>query len=159
VCAIASRPPGAALRLVGHGLRERLILGLTALGDQPVEEIVRVRRYRCGDCGAVCEVGPQGVVPRHRYTWPTICLALAMWGQLGRPARAVRDDLSPFQIVGASVSGWPSLRRWVRRYGVGEGGPRDRASAFAAQLLTASPLSAVDHGIQARIFAASLQPR
>ena len=87
-----------------------------------------------------------------------MCLALALWGERSERAAHVHDQLSPMQLVGPSVIGWPSLRRWARRYGLGSGTLRDRAAAFVQQLQTRSPLSAVEFALQPRIFQARLQP-
>jgi hypothetical protein len=70
----------------------------------------------------------------------------------------VRQQLSPFRVVGASAVGWASLRRWARAYGEGEGTQRARAARFVQRLLATSPLSAQTHAIEPRVFAASLHP-
>lgn len=144
--------------MVGHGLRDHLVLGIVELDHEPVEVLVRIRRYRCLACNAVCEVVPAGLASGHHYTWSTVCLALALWGLSGLPALAIRRDLSPFHHLGASVVGWASLRRWARRHGVGGGTLRERAARFARTLLAQSRLSATEYGIEPRIFDASLQP-
>ncbi|MCP4918526.1 MAG: hypothetical protein GY913_16605 [Proteobacteria bacterium] len=89
---------------------------------------------------------------------PTIGLALALWALRNQDAARIRRLLSPFRILGASVIGWPQLRRWARAYGFGDGTLRERAERFAQEGLARSPLSAQTHGIQARIFASFLQP-
>lgn len=143
---------------MGHGLRSLMVLGVVALEAPPVAGELMARRYRCRACSATCLVAPQGLVAAHRYTWPTVCLALALWGVRQQPATHVHRRLSPMQHVGPSVIGWPSLRRWARRYGVGSGTLRERAAAFARRLQARSPLSAVDFALDPRIFQASLQP-
>lgn len=114
------------------------------------------RRFRCRECSAVCVVVPGGVQPGRRYLKPAILLALALWSVRGLPALVVRDLISPYKIVGASVTGWASLRRWARDYGVGEGCLRDRARRYVVQLLARSPLSAQQFAIEARIYSAAL---
>lgn len=155
-CGLASRPVGCLLNLVGHGLRDLLLLGVVEVGAEPVLISIRARRYRCRACRSVCMVVPAGVAPRRRYTWPTIALALALFSLKRQSPAAIRRLLSRFPITGAAVVGWASLRRWARAYGVGEGTLRDRAARTCQQLLATSPLSAQRHAMMPRIFAASL---
>ena len=55
-CASASRPVGAPLVVVGHGLRARSLEGPAAPGEAPVVTDVHGRRYVCRACGAVLVV-------------------------------------------------------------------------------------------------------
>lgn len=114
------------------------------------------RRYRCRPCGAVCVVVPRGVEAGRRYLKPAIALALALWSARELPALAVRRLVSPYRLVGPSVTGWASLRRWAREYGIGQGSLRDRARRYVATLLARSPLSAQQFAIEARIYSAAL---
>ena len=114
-CGAASRPAGKRLVLVGHGLRERNVLGPRALDDASEIRSVGVRRYRCRRCDAIATVVPRGVVRRHAYGAVAIVLALGKWAVEERPAREVRGEVSPFGIVGATAAiGWASLGRWSR---------------------------------------------
>ena len=90
--------------------------------------------------------------------WPSVTLALALWSLRELPALAVRVRISPFTILGPSVTGWASLRRWARAYGLGEGSLRDRARRYVMQVLGRSSLSAQQFAIEARIYSASLHP-
>lgn len=114
-CGAASNPPGQALRLHGHGIRERIRLGPEELGDGSAIGSVTVRRYRCTRCSAVLVVVPRGVLPRKRYGAVAVALALALWSVEGMPAAEVRSCVSPFPFVGHDARrGWGSLRRWAR---------------------------------------------
>src|SRR5690606_13407354 len=63
----------------------------------------------------IATVVPRGVVRRHAYGAVAIVLALGKWALEERPAREVRDEVSPFGIVGATAAiGWASLGRWAR---------------------------------------------
>ena len=158
VCRCASRPAGQRLAVVGHGLRSLDMLG-PATSDGAGEEIEVVgRRYRCRGCSAVCLVTPGGVRAGRRYLWPSVTLALALWSVRELSELAVRGRISPYAIVGPSVTGWATLRRWARAYGVGDGSLRDQARRYVLQVLGRSPLSAQKFAIEARIYSASLHP-
>ena len=55
-CKAASREPGRALVIVGHGLRERTVEGPVMADGPPVLTEVMTRRYRCRSCEAVLVV-------------------------------------------------------------------------------------------------------
>ncbi|MCP4202698.1 MAG: hypothetical protein GY769_12275 [bacterium] len=133
------------------------MLGVYELGAKPGFVDVTCRRYRCRSCKALCLVVPAGIVSGRRYLWPTIALALCAWSVGQIQALKIREKLSPFAILGASVTGWASLKRWARAYGVGDGTLRERAARRVQALLAQSPLSAQQYAIEPRIFAASLQ--
>lgn len=99
---------------------------------------------------------PAGVSANHRYSIPAINLALALWALRKFTAAAVRRQISPIKLIGPADTGWPSLRRWARRYGVGDGTLRERAERYVQRMLARSPLPATLHAIEPRIFAASL---
>lgn len=114
-CGLASRPPGGGLGLHGHGLRTRQVRGPAEPGTAPVVGEVVGRRYLCRGCGAVLLVLPRGLLRGRLFTAGAIAYALALYGCLRRPPAAVRERVSPWQIVGAGSAGrWASLRRWVR---------------------------------------------
>ncbi|WP_437976141.1 hypothetical protein WMF11_04345 [Sorangium sp. So ce295] len=115
VCGAASCPLGGAIRLQGHGRRERQVWGPTS-PDQPPEVLsVTARRYRCLDCGAVLLVVPRGVLGLRVYSAAAIGFALALWGLALSTAAEVRRRVGPAKILGDSaVAGWATLRRWAR---------------------------------------------
>lgn len=157
-CSSASRPVGRGLVLVGHGRRLLDMLGPPAHDAPPGFVEVLTRRYRCRACSALCTVVPGGIGVGRRYLRPAIALALTLWAIRGLPERRVRRQISPNLIVGSSVTGWASLRRWAHAYGIGTGSLRQRAERYVTQLLARSPLSAQHHAIEPRIVAASLHP-
>jgi hypothetical protein len=112
-CGCGSRPTGGQLRLYGHGLRERQMLGPVEPLRDPVALDVMCRRYLCVACGAVVLVVPSGMLSGRRYSGPAIAQALALFG-LGRLSPAeVRLRTSADKIVGTTAStGWVTLLRW-----------------------------------------------
>lgn len=161
-CGAASRPVGGALNLQGHGIRSRQQLGPKFGHGKPVLIEVMTRRYRCTACGCVCSVVPRGVLPCKHYSAGAIALALALWSMLRVPSPQVRRLVSPFKSVGFTAARrWVSLFRWSRGppwpVKLGAGGPRDAALDVTRFLLAVSPLSAVAHTVQARVFAAAGQ--
>lgn len=157
-CSSAARPVGRRLVVVGHGRRLLDMLGPGTHDAAPGFVEVLARRYRCRECSALCTVVPSGVAEGRRYLRPAIGLALTLWAIRGWPPHAVRRRVAPNPILGPSVTGWASLRRWGRAYGIGPGTLRERAGRYVAQLLARSPLSAQRHAIEPRIYAASLHP-
>ncbi|RKH56680.1 hypothetical protein D7X96_39065 [Corallococcus interemptor] len=114
-CGAASRPVGGALVLHGHGLRQRQVLGPLEWGDAAQAREVAVRRFRCTACRATCTVGPREVLTRRLYAATAIGLALALFGLLARPVAGVREQVSPWRVVGpGSVGRWCTLAAWVR---------------------------------------------
>jgi len=112
-CRAASRPAGRPLAIHGHGVRRRQLRGpLDALGE-PQIVVVEVRRYECQHCGAVMTVAPREVLGRKHYAATAIGLAIGLYGVAGRCARAVRQAVSPWRVVGAGATGWRSLQRWI----------------------------------------------
>jgi hypothetical protein len=109
-CRICSRPVGACVQMVGHGLRDRQLRGCVDAGDAPTCITIRVRRYRCRACGAVVTVVPLGVAVRRHFGAGTLGLAIALWGQ-GCQARQLRDRLGG--LGAPEVHGWVTLRRWT----------------------------------------------
>lgn len=145
VCGAASAPPGQALRLHGHGVRERMRLGPEELGGRSVCATIAVRRYRCTRCDAVLVVVPRGVLPRLRYGAVAIALALARWSVEGVAAARVRAEVSPDRHLGHDARrGWRSLRRWARSPPwpvTATGPPRERAARVAQYLAGHAPAS------------------
>lgn len=115
-CGAAAHRGDGRLRLHGHGSRERTVWGPTLAASAPALTSVRVRRYKCTDCGAARTALPRGLGRWLRYSLSAIALALTAWAVWLCPAAAVRADVSPLRIVGPSEVGrWRSLRRWARR--------------------------------------------
>lgn len=84
------------------------------LGASPTTVLLSVRRYECQRCGAAMTVGPAEMVPRRLFTGSAIALALALFGVAELCARAVRQQVSPWAVLGAtSASGWCTLLRWA----------------------------------------------
>ena len=149
VCAAASREPGRALVIVGHGLRERSAEGPLAPDALPVATEIQARRYRCRACEAILVVVPRGVGRGYRYTLSTIAWALALWAYERLPAASVRARSSTVKRVGAaSATRWASLRRWTRcglaLFGIvpdERGTVRERAARIASFIAAHTPIS------------------
>lgn len=151
-CKVAGHPHGGKLMLHGHGLRPRQIWGPLFPGGPPRETEILVRRFRCRRCGAVCSVGPLGVIPGYLFSAPAIAWALCLYGMARRSAARVRRRVSPWsRHVGHSAAGcWHSLKRWaqavkdrklfpsVRRFPE-DFSPRQVAERTAATFIAACP--------------------
>ena len=143
-CGAAAHRGDGRLRLHGHGSRERTVWGPTEPTTAPAETSVRVRRYRCTDCGAARTALPRGLGRRLRYSLSAIALALTAWAVWLMPAATVRAQVSPLRQVGAAdAERWRSLPRWARRAAAlfdlpagSQDAPRQQA-ARAAQLVRA----------------------
>lgn len=115
-CGAAGRPEGRARRVVGHGVRERVVLGPIEPEGSPGVRTILARRYRCLGCRAVLTVVPSGVARRMLYTVLGIVLAISRWSVDGQSPIRVRAQISPFRVTGpTAAAGWASLRRWVRK--------------------------------------------
>jgi hypothetical protein len=126
-CGEPARPPGRAIGIVGHGLRERQQRGPLTPDAPPVTTVVAARRYVCRGCGGVLVAVPREVLPRKHFAATAIGYAIALFGAAGLSLAEVRRRVSPWRTVGATAQvGWASLRRWLR-------------AARAGQLLTATP--------------------
>lgn len=114
VCGRAGCPPGASLGIIGHGSRERQFLGPPGPGQLPKMVLLLVRRYLC-QCGAVLTVVPCETIPGRLYTSSAIAWALALFGVQKLCAAEVRRQTSPWTIIGqVALTGWTTLRRWIR---------------------------------------------
>ena len=112
---------GGAVRLQGHGSRDRQVRGPATPDGPPTHLVVTARRYRCVPCGAVLLVVPREVVGRRVYSASAIALALALWGLMGQTAARVRQRVSGATVVGHdAITGWASLRRWARAIAKGQ---------------------------------------
>lgn len=170
-CTAASRPPGRALQIWGHGLRDRQQRGpLEPLGE-PVEIILRVRRYVCRVCAAVIVVVPLGVIGGRLFSAAAIGLALVLFGVVGLPMAEVRGRVSPWRRVGASAQGsWLELRRWIgairdrRLFASVRRAPsrftaRQVAERAAMTLAALAPPSLPTQAIEHRVFSGALRAR
>lgn len=63
-CVAAAMPLGGPCGLVGHGIRERQVLGPWREGSEPEALILKLRRYRCRHCEAIVMAAPCGLL-RH----------------------------------------------------------------------------------------------
>jgi hypothetical protein len=113
-CHVASRPPGGALRVVGHGVKPRQLQGPLVAGERPRQVEVFVRRFLCRSCHRTMTVGPRQMRAQRRYSASALLLALALWGLCGLSAGAIRKEVSPWQVP-ADVTGWGSLARWAKQ--------------------------------------------
>jgi hypothetical protein len=112
-CEAAAQPLGGPLVVVGHGVVERLVLGPRVAGGDPLQVVVKLRRYRCRACGAVLVVGPRGLVRGRWYGAGAIGQALALYAR-GATSAVVRARTSPSRVVGSSArERWVTLTRWV----------------------------------------------
>lgn len=76
--------------------------------------VISVRRYLCTACKAVPIVVPREVRAKRLYIASAMALALALWGHVKLSAKAVRERVNPAKIMGDSVIGWATLRRWAK---------------------------------------------
>jgi hypothetical protein len=115
-CRSAGRPSGERLGIWGHGLRARQVRGPQQPGWRPQLVQVWVRRYLCLLCGAVMTVVPSAVARCRLYSVLAIGWALGLFGVDRLSSRRVREQVSPWPVVGAASAGrqWITLSRWVR---------------------------------------------
>jgi len=150
-CGAASCPHGEAVVLVGHGSRERQVLGPCWPGEAPRVGVVRVRRYRCRRCGAITTVLPRGLVARRYYSSSAIGLALLLYGVRREPMQQVRQTVCAWPVSFESPQQWNTLSKWLKA--VSEHRmysqvrpwppscvPRQRAERVASTLLSFAPV-------------------
>jgi len=125
-CGAASRPPGSALALEGHGLRERQVRGPSAPLGEPETRTIWVRRYRCRLCGGVTTVLPRGLAARRHYSASAIGLSLCLYGMLRLSVGATRQRVCTWR-VSFDPERWTTLPRWIRAIGQGRLFPLVRA--------------------------------
>lgn len=111
-CGAASRPPGQALVLVSHDLRERQVRGPASPLGSPETRVVLVRRYRCRRCGALTTVLPGGLTARRHYSASAIGLALCLHGLRGLSIGGTRQRVCTWP-VGFETERWTTLPSWV----------------------------------------------
>lgn len=132
-CGAASRPAGAALVLVGHGLRDRQARGPGEPHGQPETTVVRVRRYRCRLCGGLTTVLPRGLTARRHYSASAIGLALFLHGMHGLSIGETRQRICTWR-AGFETERWTTLPSWVAAIAAGRLFARVRPSCKEASL-------------------------
>lgn len=164
-CETASRPVGRRLGLWGHGLRDRQQRGPLEPRGQPVEVVIRARRFLCRPCGAVLLVVPSGVMAGRLFSAAAIGVALLLFGVDGLSMAATRTRVSPWHRVGATAAvSWLSLRRWARAARAGRlwacvrPAPvrftaRQVAERAARTLSALAPLALAEERLEAQVFA------
>jgi hypothetical protein len=117
-------------------------------GYRPAIVVVDARRYECQQCRAVMTVVPGAVLAKMLYAATAIGMSLALYGVDGKTAREVREIVSAWPVIGASSTGWKTLRRWIARASmlwtcIRESPPsfntRQRAERAASTLATHAP--------------------
>ncbi len=99
--------------MVGHGVRERQVLGPGSPGGTPEAVVVVLRRYRCRRCDAVLLVGPRGLLRARAYSAGAIAAALARVAH-GATTVDVRHVTSPHRVLGhAARERWITVVRWI----------------------------------------------
>jgi hypothetical protein len=111
-CRAASRPPGQALVVVSHGLRERQVRGPAGPSGRPETRLVLVRRYRCRRCGGLTTVLPRGLAARRHYSASAIGLALCLHGMSGLSIGETRERVCTWPL-GFETQRWTTLSKWV----------------------------------------------
>ncbi len=111
-CGAAGRPLGAAVVVVGHGVRERQIRGPASVVGEPMIRTVLVRRYRCLRCGGLTTVLPRGLTARRHYSASAIGLALCLFGMRGLSVGETRRRVCSWR-VGFEPERWTTLTGWV----------------------------------------------
>src|SRR5690606_12136827 len=76
---------GRRLGLVGHGLRERQVLGPLSASGAPEQVVLLVRRYRCRGCEAIVMSMPRGVLRRMPSPIDTTFARTSSLARLPRP--------------------------------------------------------------------------
>lgn len=111
-CGSPSRPLGAAVVLVGHGLRLRQVRGPVDAHGTPCLRTVWVRRYRCRLCGALTTVLPRGLTARRHYSASAIGLALCLYGLQRLSIRETRFRVCAWRH-GFERERWSTLHAWL----------------------------------------------
>jgi len=162
-CGAASRVPGKALGLVGHGMRARQVRGPAAPCEPPQIITVAVRRYRCRHCGGITTVLPRGLHARRHYSGSAIGLALCWFGIYRLSVAETRHRVCAWS-AGFEVQSWTTRYGWVDA--VAEGrlfvrvrpsppsfSYRQRAERVAASLVAMAPVSFTRRPPEDQVFA------
>lgn len=107
-CGTAAGAPGA-LRLVGHGLYRRQLLGLP---DAPEGRVIFIRRFLCLACQKTASILPDEVHPRRWYAGAAILTALVLSLLQDVSAAKIREMLG----AAPGSRGWKSLQRWRAQF-------------------------------------------
>jgi hypothetical protein len=113
----ANKPLKGRKLMRGHGQRSRAIV------ERGTEKTSWVRRYRCNACGAIVQVGPEGILKGFLYTLQAIALAWvavvkAPVGEgLSEDAAGDRHARGPLAVEKSrgGASRWRSLSRWASK--------------------------------------------
>lgn len=111
-CGAASRPIGAAVVVVGHGVRERQVRGPAQEAGEPELRTIWVRRYRCRLCGGLTTVLPRGLTARRHYSASAIGLSLCLFGMRGLSLGETRRRVCPWR-AGFETERWTTLPGWI----------------------------------------------
>jgi len=111
-CGAASRPSGAGVVLVGHGVRERQIRGPATSQGEPEIRVIVVRRYCCRLCGGLTTVLPRGLTARRHYSASAIGLSLCLYGMRRLSMGEARQRVCTWPI-GFETERWTTLPGWV----------------------------------------------
>jgi len=111
-CGAASRPSGAGVVLVGHGVRERQIRGPATSQGEPEIRVIVVRRYRCRLCGGLTTVLPRGLTARRHYSASAIGLSLCLYGMRRLSMGEARQRVCTWPI-GFETERWTTLPGWI----------------------------------------------
>lgn len=133
-CGAASRPLGAGLVLLGHGVRERQVRGPAEPGAAARIRTILIRRYRCRLCGGLTTVLPRGLAARRHYSASAIGLALCLYGMRRCSQKETRRKVCAWR-VSFEPHRWTTLARWIISVEQRRLFPRVRPSpvAFAVQ--------------------------
>lgn len=111
-CGAPSRPLGAALVVVGHGLRARQVRGPADAHGVPEIRTLHVRRYRCRLCGGLTTVLPRGLTARRHYSASAIGLSLCLYGMQRLSVGETRWRVCAWRF-GFDPERWTTLSIWV----------------------------------------------
>jgi hypothetical protein len=136
-CGAAAMPLGGRRGLVGHGIRERQVLGPWSEGSAPEALTLKLRRYRCRHREAIVTAAPSGLLRHVVYGAVAIAMALALWAHTRQSGRWVRPQVSPLRVGAERWHGWRSLCRWARTASKLWPGLRVMAASTREQALSA----------------------
>ena len=111
-CGAASRPAGAPVVLVSHGLRERQVRGPASVSEGPTIRTIFARRYRCRRCGRLTTVLPKGLCARRHYSASAIGLSFCLFGIRRMSIAETRRRICPWG-AGFETTRWNTLLAWL----------------------------------------------
>lgn len=162
-CGAASRVPGVALGLVGHGKRTRQVRGPSGPSEPPRIIVIDARRYRCRHCGGITTVLPRGLHARRHYSGSAIGLALCWFGIHRLTVAETRRRVCAWS-AGFEPQSWSTLYGWLDAVAEGRlfarvrSSPpsfsyRQRAERAAAALVAMAPVTLAHHPPEDQVFA------